>query len=107
MIKEKYNPGLINYILAFEQKVERAGAKLYLTFPCLQADTFTNLEGQILEVEKELRLSGLDIIGSAKRYRFAPNLFHDTPYHMTYEGVILRTEYLLEDLKTAGLRFED
>ena len=106
-IQGKFNQDLIDYILVYEQKVEEAGAILYLTFPCLQAESFNYLEDQISNVENEMQLSGLDIIGSAKRYRFAPNLFHDTPYHMTYEGVILRTEYLLEDLKTAGLRFED
>ncbi len=71
------------------------------------ADTYQSLEEQILQVERELQLSGLNSLGNSKRYSFSNDLFFDTPYHLTYEGVEMRTRYLLEDLIKAGIIEKD
>lgn len=99
----EYNSDLIAYLLDYEKKVHRLGARLYLTFPGLQAETYQNMAEQISLIESELLKSGLELVSTPSRYRFETDYFHDTPYHLTKDGVVLRTAYLVEDLQKVGV----
>ncbi|MCL2610007.1 MAG: hypothetical protein FWD94_08910, partial [Treponema sp.] len=57
----------------------------------------------IKKVEEEFIKQGFTILGTPERYRMDTSLMFDSAYHLNRQGVTLRTELLIEDLKKAGV----
>lgn len=95
----RFNDGVVAEIAAFERRVRERGAALYLTFPGFQAASFANMRGQIEQIEAKLRERGLVLLGAPERYAMPERLMFDTPYHLTRQGVELRTRLLIADLR--------
>lgn len=98
-IKQPFNPKVIALIKQYEAAVRKKHAVLYVSYPCLQATSFQNLSTNIHTVAHALEESGLPLLGTPDQFKMADSLCFDTPYHLTYAGVNLRTQQLFQDLK--------
>jgi hypothetical protein len=98
-ISGKFNEDALNSLIDFKNAVERRKAKLFITFPCYQDLSFYKSKIQIKEVESKLIESGFNLLSKPERYCMSDSLVFDTPYHLTKEGVDLRTSLLIKDLK--------
>jgi hypothetical protein len=98
-IKENFNYFVINELLNFKKKLQEKRAVLYITFPGYQATSFEKNRTQIIRIESELKKKNLLLLGNAKRYKIPYSMFFDTEYHLSKEGLDLRTHLLIEDLK--------
>jgi hypothetical protein len=97
------NQNIIKEMIDFREKVLKKGAILYITFPGFQYSSFENDQENIFEIEKGLIENGFVLLGTPERYKMPDNMMFDTPYHLNKEGVDLRTQKLIEDLKEAGV----
>lgn len=98
-IDDDYNPNTIRLINDFRIELKKKNASLYITYPSFQASSFDNNIKQIKKVENELINSGFELLGYPERYRMNDSLMFNTPYHLSKEGVDLRTQLLIEDIK--------
>lgn len=106
-IEKFYNQRVIDLLINFELQVIDQGGKMVLTYPAIQEETFQHMIEQIRRVQSELEGSGLTIMGTPEDYIVADDQLYDTPYHLTYEGVLYRTHRLVEDLKSSGVLDEE
>lgn len=95
-----FDETVIADIRDFEKQVLGRGAVLYLSFPGFQAASFTNLRGQIAQIETRLRETGLVLLGTPERYALPEVYMFNTPYHLNKQGVDFRTRLLIADLRT-------
>ncbi len=93
------NKNIIKEMTDFREKVLKKGAVLYITFPGFKDSSFENHQENIFYIEKSLIENNFVLLGSPERYKMPDNLLYDTPYHLNKEGVDLRTQRLIEDLK--------
>lgn len=98
-IRGKFNQSILNEILEFDKKLNERGATLMVTFPCCQQSSLDAIEENVKIVDRELQEADLIVLGDSKRYGFPDSLMFDTPWHLTKEGVDLRTNYLIEDIR--------
>ncbi|MDF2437009.1 MAG: hypothetical protein K0Q95_1385 [Bacteroidota bacterium] len=102
---EKITTGFNDDVMASLRKIREIAkakhAKLFISFPCIQKKTYLNLHEQIEEVEQNLREDGFILLSSPERYVFPDSLLFNSPYHLTKQGVDIRTVLLIEDLKKA------
>lgn len=98
-IKGDFNLDVLNYIEEFNNAISNKGAALLVSYPTFQASSFDNNIKQIKKVEDELINSGFELLGYPERYKMNDSLIFDTPYHLSKEGVDLRTQLLIEDIK--------
>ena len=94
-----FNDAIVADIRRFESQVRGRGAVLYVSFPGFQAASFANLRGQIAQIDAKLRESGLVLLGTPERYALPEEHMFNTPYHLTRQGVDLRTRLLIADLR--------
>lgn len=83
----------------FKTEVDNKKAYLFISYPCFSESSFNKSLNQINNIENKLKELQIDILGTPKRYKFNDSLIFDTAYHLTYDGVKLRTELLIEDIK--------
>ena len=95
-----FNIDVIIKLLDYQKKIEEKGAQLFLSYPGYQATSFDVSKDEILFVEKTLRSNDFKLLGTPQRYRMPDILMFDTPYHLSKKGVDIRTELLIQDLKT-------
>lgn len=103
-IGKKMNDDIFNHIIRFRKSILARGAKLYITFPAFQKESYLIDKEKIKEIEKRLIQNNFDIIGTPERYVISDNsMIFNTAYHLTKKGVDYRTQLLIEDLKSKGL----
>lgn len=90
---------VIDALLDFETILNRKGAKLFITFPALQEESYLSQKEGIKKVEKELIKAGFLLIGRPERYLVPDSLLFDSPYHLIKPGVDQRTWLLARDLQ--------
>ncbi|MDJ0659371.1 MAG: hypothetical protein QNJ42_07750 [Crocosphaera sp.] len=93
-----FNEKLIKEMVNFREQVEQKEAYLYVTFPGYQEGSFENSEEEIANLKTKLIENNFILLGSPERYKIPNNMMYDTPYHLSKEGVELRTRRLIEDL---------
>ena len=98
-INGEYNADIINKIKAFQNEIEKKKATLYISFPGLQDKSYNLEVKKIKNIEKELIKSKFKLLGNTNRYVMPDSLMFDTPYHLTKQGLDLRTKLLIEDYK--------
>ncbi|HTJ50614.1 MAG TPA: hypothetical protein VL443_14230 [Cyclobacteriaceae bacterium] len=94
-----FDPEVLSYLVNFRKLVEQRGARLYITFPALDENSFSNEEKEITFIDQQLKSEHFILLGNPIRYRMADSLMFDTPYHLTRKGVNIRTQMLIEDLR--------
>lgn len=100
-ITGEININVIKKIKEFENLANHKGAKVYVTFPCLDEQTFNNSEEKVLNVEKYLNEYNFNILGNARRYIMPKEMMFNTTYHLNKEGLEYRTKLFIEDYKKA------
>lgn len=94
------NTNVIEYLYNYNLHMMEKGAKVFISFPVYQRSSYDNSLLQIMNLEEQIYMKGFKVIGSAERYAFPDSLFFNTPYHLNRTGVTMRTNYLIEDLKS-------
>lgn len=113
MEKKKFSPsnyftGDFNYTVieelkSFRDKLWQKQAILFVTFPGYQAKSFDINHEQIFRIDKELKKEQFILLGYPERYKMRDSLMFDTPYHLIKEGVDLRTNLIIEDIRKTDL----
>ena len=98
----------IKYLKEYKQFIEQGGASVYFIAPPLHRNAIKN---DILEFDKikqlEEKYIGIEYISNPLEYILDGDYFCDSMYHCNDEGELLRTELLIEDLKTVGINRDD
>jgi hypothetical protein len=100
-IKDNINYKTIGEIKKFESKINKSGGRLMIAFPGLQLNSYDVIKDKVNEIYETLQKENFVILGSPERYTFPDSLMFDSPYHLTKEGVDLRTKYLIDDIINA------
>ena len=95
------NDAVFNSIETFNNKLKSRGILFYVSYPCFQKTSYNHCAKQINEIEKKLKQSQINILGSPDKYCFDDSLTFNKPYHLTKSGLDRRTQFLIEDLKVA------
>lgn len=98
-IGDKMNEEVFRDIKKFSVKIKNKNALLLVSFPAYQNSSYQLSSDQIKKIEMKLKKINVKIMGDSKRYVFADYLIFNTPYHLTKQGVDLRTSLLMSDLK--------
>lgn len=93
----------IKLLRDFNQYCIDRGATMLIFPPAFRDEAFEQNKEQIGEIWKALVSNNLPIVSSPSNYELADSLFYDTDYHLTYEGVIYRTNKLIADLDSLGI----
>ena len=96
-----FNHDLLKSIVKFGAAVKAKGAILYVSYPPFQRISFENCKTQIDYLDKELRNTGMNVIGTPEKFIVDDDLLYDTPYHLNKKGVDRRTLLLLQDIRSA------
>jgi len=96
-IPGELNIEVIQNILTAQEQIQSKNATLLITYPGFQDASYENSFEQIEKVEDELEKNGFMILGYPERYKMPSEMMFDTPYHLTKEGVDLRTRLFIED----------
>ena len=104
MGKEKHlQKESIRLLCDFNQYCIDKGAKMLIFPPAFRDEAFEQNRNQIDEIWKALTKNHLPIVSVPTNYELPDSLFYDTDYHLTYQGVIYRTNMLIEDLDSLGI----
>ena len=98
-ITDPINKDIFEELKDFERKVNARGAKMIVTFPAFQEESFNNIASKIKQVEQTYHGYGFKVIGTPEEYKFSNSLMYDTPYHLTIQGIEIRTQMLIKDLQ--------
>ena len=91
----------------YDRFCKEKGATMLLFPPAYKAMDFDENKDFILFIWQCLVESGLPCVSYPERYRMADTLHYDTNYHLTYEGVVIRTNCLIDDMDSALLDFQN
>ncbi|HAN21269.1 MAG: hypothetical protein A2Y15_02320 [Clostridiales bacterium GWF2_36_10] len=90
---------IIEYLNNYYDYAVELGAEVYITFPCVNSLSIaegTNIIGFYNKLKNEVNIP---IISNIEDYILNPNLFYDTNYHLNNDGVRIRTNKLIEDIR--------
>jgi hypothetical protein len=97
--KETVNAFAFSEIKEFKNHLQKSGAELIILPPVYQECSFNNQQYIINKIETHLKENKLAYLTPPLRYRFADNLIYNTTYHLNKQGVDLRTDRVIEDLR--------
>lgn len=92
---------------SFYNYCEKHHAKMLLFPPAYMAMSFDVNENTIRTIWTVLEEAQLPCVSTPERYRMADTMHYDTDYHLTYEGVMLRTNRLIADMDSALRVYND
>jgi len=98
-IVEPIDEDAITILEEYKIKLEDKGAMLFITFPAFHVDSYNNQKLQIRELQRKLRDRGFAILGYPQRYIVEDDVMFDSFFHLTRNGVVQRTNLLIEDIK--------
>ena len=87
------------YQYIHEYSKEKGINLIYLP-PTLIESNYISQKPQIDSLVTFMQANNIPFRAAPKRYVFNDSLFFDTPYHMTTQGAIIRTQNLVEDIKS-------
>ncbi len=97
--EETVNAFVFSEIKEFKNHLQKKDAELIMLPPVYQECSFNNQQYIINQIETQLKENNLAYLTAPLRYRFADFLFYNTPYHLNKQGVDLRTDRVIEDLR--------
>lgn len=98
------NEDALQALINFRNIVLQRKAWLYITFPCYQDISYNISRDKIEEVAQKLRDNRFNLLSEPERYMVPDSFTFNTPYHLTKQGVDLRTNLLIEDIKKIMLK---
>ncbi|MCQ2181911.1 MAG: hypothetical protein MJY89_00680 [Bacteroidales bacterium] len=101
-----YNPYVRKLLTDCHKEVQKRNARMLLLPPSLAISSFENSRS-FIERLNTIFNSGPEphFVAAPERYALPDTLYFDTPYHLTQDGVILRTSLLIEDIDSIiGIR---
>lgn len=101
LLPESYDRVAFDRLKEFESVIIEKGARLLITFPALRQSTFEDDRRAIKEIETQIRARDLVVMGRPERYIMPDSLVFDSPYHFMKQGVELRTQLMIEDIRLA------
>lgn len=99
--ESKLQKGAINVLSDFDDYCKAHHATLLVIPPGYKAVNFDANREAIDLVWHALKENGLPVFSSPERYKLADSLHFDSEYHLTYEGTLVRTSLLIEDMERA------
>jgi hypothetical protein len=100
VLEGDYNFKLISYLKDFEKDMDKIGVKVFITYPCFDAESFDSNIDKIRFHERQIIDSGMETLGNPERYKFKKEFCFDSPYHLNKKGAEIRTNLLIENLKS-------
>lgn len=97
--RNNFNYRVLREIVNFADQIKSKGGAVIIAYPGFQESSMEIITDHVKKIDSELRNSGIQVIGSPERYAFPDSLMFDQVYHLTKEGVDIRTHRLVEDLK--------
>lgn len=101
---EKLQKASISLLNDFNQYCIGKSATMLIFPPAFRDKAFEQSKEQIYEIWKTLAINGLPLVSSPIKYKLSDSLYYDTDYHLTYEGVIYRTNKMIADLDSLGIK---
>ncbi|MBR5443779.1 MAG: hypothetical protein IKV22_05280 [Paludibacteraceae bacterium] len=92
------NDKIIAFVEGFISQQEENGVRCLLLPPAYMEQSYNNSKAFIDTLDICLSNQGVPFMVPTERYKFVDTLFYDTHYHLTYEGAMLRTKMLIEDI---------
>ena len=99
---DEFNEDVMQYLVYFNRNLQKKGAKMFISFPPYQEDSYNNCVKSIKLLESEYKKNGFSVLGTPEQYKMKNELMFDTPYHLSRKGVTLRTQLLIKDLIHQG-----
>ena len=91
----------IKVLQEYNQYCMERGATMLVFPPAFKAMDFDANKDFIHVIWESLEKAQLPIVSYPEQYRMADTLHYDTNYHLTYDGVIIRTKQLIKDMDSA------
>ncbi len=93
------DPAAFDCLNAFITNIEAKGGTVLVSYPCYQASSFDKSLKYIHSLDSTLQKNNIQLLNTPQRYKMKDEHCFDTYYHLTKEGLNLRTQLLIEDLK--------
>ncbi len=91
------------FLAEFYKECKEKQAHLLIFPPALRHEAFKRNENKIEKIWGRLKKYELPIVSTPCNYCLPDSLYYDTDYHLTYEGVIIRTNKLITDIDSLGI----
>lgn len=98
-IGKDFNPDIISTLMQFNNFLKTKNSKLFISFPPFQKSSFDNNRIKLRYLYTQIEKSNLPIISYYENYVMPDSLMFDSPYHLIKNGVDIRTNKLIIDLK--------
>ncbi|MDR2497173.1 MAG: hypothetical protein LBD21_08610 [Tannerellaceae bacterium] len=96
---QKINPIAIHKMQNFSDSLAVRGARMFVSYPSFMESSFRYNEAAIRLIEAAYKQVGFHVLGTPDRYMIPDSLMFDMHYHPGKQGVDLRTQLLINDLK--------
>ena len=97
--KSQINEDVFSKIVDFKNKIEKKDAKLVLSYPCYDSESFEINRKQIKMVRYALERRKLLVLGTPSMFCFNREFLFNSPYHLTKQGAEFRTLILIDLIK--------
>lgn len=87
----------------FNEECKEKRVHLFIFPPAFRQEAFECNKSKINEIWSRLEKNNLPVVSYPEAYMLPDSLFYDTDYHLTYEGVIIRTNKLIADIDSLGI----
>lgn len=98
-IGKDFNLDILNKLIYFTNFLKSKNSKLFISFPPFQKSSFILNENKIKYINNQITKLDLSIISNYEDYIMPDSLMFDSPYHLIKNGVDMRTNSLISDLK--------
>ncbi|MGN0235587.1 MAG: hypothetical protein ACI4BD_04640 [Paludibacteraceae bacterium] len=92
------NKDVVSFLKEFREHCHQESATFLLFPPTYHEDAYEIDKDFINEIEKLLDVENIPYPVDTKRYAFPDSLFYDTNYHLTYDGCLIRTQMIINDV---------
>lgn len=99
--KETINVTMLYEIKVFTKKMADMGVNYLILPPSIQYASFKNQQCIISHISNELLKNNTSFFKEPIIYTFPDSLFFNSPYHLNKQGIDIRTELIINDIKTA------
>jgi len=99
LIDREVNNDVFLIIKEFSNIAELKKAKLFVSFPCYDFDSFKNNSTQINFIYKTILSNKFSILGNPTLFSFDQQYLYNSPYHLTFHGANKRTLLLIKLIK--------
>lgn len=87
----------------FNEECKEKRVHLFIFPPAFRQEAFECNKSKINEIWRRLEKNNLPVVSYPEAYMLPDSLYYDTDYHLTYEGVIIRTNKLIADIDSLGI----